>query len=102
MTYISKSIVLLLYVLFKLLQLGTHLEVLAVFSSKEVGMFSFEANLNTPDSSQWADPKATLKKKQHKESDKRLLHFYCIQTMLLKAQGEQMAILPSGNLLYCS
>lgn len=65
-------------------------------------MFSFEANLNTPDSSQWADPKATLKKKQHYEGDKRLPHFYCIQTMLLKAQGGQMAILPCGNLWYWS
>lgn len=56
-------------------------------------MFSFESNLNTPDSSQWADPKATLKKKQHKGSDKRLP---------LKVQGEQMPVLPSGNLWYCS
>lgn len=33
-------------------------------------MFSFEASLNTPDSSQWAGPTATLIKMQHKDCHK--------------------------------
>lgn len=45
-------------------------------------MFSSEANLNTPDSSQLAGPKAILKKKQHKNSE-MFPHIYCAQAMLL-------------------
>lgn len=46
-------------------------------------MFFSEANLNTLDSSQWAGPKATLKKKQQKDGDTMFPHMYCMQTMLV-------------------
>lgn len=37
-------------------------------------MFFSEANLNTLDSSQWAGPKATLKKKQQRNGDTMFPH----------------------------
>lgn len=47
----------------KIWMFSTHWEALVVFSSKEEGMLSSEANLNTPDSSQWVGPMEVLRKK---------------------------------------
>lgn len=64
---------------------------MVVFSSKEVGTFSFGANPNTLDSFQWVGPTATLKKKQHKSGDKMFPRIYRIKTILQEAQREEIA-----------